>query len=74
MRNTIRYNNTFRVLKTFTTLFACLLPIAGIAGLYAVQYMPARLGMIAILTAVFSFALNLATKAKMQDIFSATAA
>jgi hypothetical protein len=76
LKNTIRYRDegTFRVLKTLTTLVACLLPIAGIAVLNVIQYMPTRLGMIAIFTALFSFTLNLTTAARMKDIFSATAA
>lgn len=38
---------------------ACLLPIASIAVIYAMQNMPSRLGAIAVFVAVFSFPLNL---------------
>lgn len=76
LQNTIRYRDegTYRVLKTLTTLVACLLPIGGIAVLYVIETMPGRLGAIAIFTALFSFSLNLITTASTKDIFAATAA
>lgn len=76
LHNTIRYRDegVFRVLKILSTLVASLLPVAGIAVLYAIQNMPARLGTIAIFTALFSFSLSIITSASTKDIFSATAA
>ncbi len=76
LRNTIRYRDdgVFRVFKTFSTSVASLLPVAGIAILYAIQSMPARLGAIAGFTALFSFSLSFITSASSKDIFSATAA
>ncbi|KAK4040930.1 hypothetical protein C8A01DRAFT_15236 [Parachaetomium inaequale] len=75
LQNTIRYrdNETFRILKTLSTLVASLLPIAGIAVLYTIQSMPGRLGAVAGFTAVFSFLLSTITSASTKDVFSATA-
>jgi len=55
-------------------IIASLLPVAGIAVLYAIQTMPGRLGAIAGFTALFSFSLSIITSASVQHIFSATAA
>jgi len=76
LHNTIRYRDeeTFRVLKTLVTLVASLLPIVGIAVLYAIHSMPGRLGAVGGFTALFSLALSVLTSASTKDIFSATAA
>jgi hypothetical protein len=76
LRNTIRYRNqeTFRVLKVLATIVASLLPIGGIAVLYAIQSMPWRLGAVAAFTGLFSFSLSIIASASTKDIFSATAA
>jgi len=57
-----------------TATLACVLPVASIALLYAVESMSKRLGIIAALTALFSVCLALMTSAGMADIFAATAA
>lgn len=76
LRNTIRYRDEgiFRILKILATLVASLLPVAGIAVLFAIQSMPGRIGAIASFTALFSFSLSVITSASTKDIFSSTAA
>ncbi|KAK4150397.1 hypothetical protein C8A00DRAFT_46194 [Chaetomidium leptoderma] len=76
LHNTIRYRDEgiFRVLKALATLMASLLPVAGIAALYAIHSMPGRIGGIAVFTALFSFSLSVITSASTKDTFSATAA
>ena len=75
-RNTIRYTDEgiFRVLKTSAVIIASLLPVAGIAVLYAIETMSGRIGAIAGFTALFSFSLSFITSASVHHIFSATAA
>lgn len=74
LRNTIRYTNTgtFRAFRTISTIVACLLPVASIAVLNAIQSMPGRIGAIAGFTAVFSLCLSMITSATVKDIFVAT--
>ncbi|KAK0627629.1 hypothetical protein B0T14DRAFT_563413 [Immersiella caudata] len=62
------------ILKTIATVLACLLPISGIAVLYTINSMPARLGAVAGFTALFSMSMALLTSASIQQVFSATAA
>ncbi|KAK4442964.1 hypothetical protein QBC34DRAFT_311939 [Podospora aff. communis PSN243] len=62
------------ILKTIATVLACLLPISGIAVLYTISSMPARLGAVAAFTALFSLSMALLTSASIQQVFSATAA
>lgn len=75
-RNTIRYTDEglFRILKTFCVILASLLPVGGIAVLYAIKTMESRIEAIAGLTALFSFLLSIITSASAHHIFSATAA
>jgi uncharacterized membrane protein YpjA len=60
--------------RTITVLLACILPIGAILGLYWVQDMTVRLGIIASLTGLFSVIMNLCTVATLSEIFQATAA
>jgi hypothetical protein len=56
------------------TVLASLLPVGGIAVLYAIQDMTARLAVIGVLTAMFSMVLTMITKAERGESFAATAA
>jgi hypothetical protein len=57
-----------------STVLASLLPVAVIAVLYVVHPMPARLGLIAAFTAIFSIGVAVLTEARRADVFAATAA
>lgn len=63
---------------TFTsivaTMLSSLLPIVSIVVLYLVHSTPARLGIIAGFTALFSIAVSLVTSAARVENFAATAA
>ncbi|KAK1761149.1 hypothetical protein QBC47DRAFT_397123 [Echria macrotheca] len=76
LRKTIRYSDKgiFRVLKTLCTIIACLLPVGGIAVLYVIDNMPARIGAVAGFTALFSITLSLLTSAPIHNVFAATSA
>ena len=56
------------------TVLASLLPVGGIAVLYAIQDMTARLAVIGVLTAMFSMVMMMITKAERGESFAATAA
>jgi hypothetical protein len=60
--------------RTITTILACMLPVASIIILYAVESVKKRLGILVAFTALFSLCLVLMTSAGMADIFAATAA
>jgi hypothetical protein len=60
--------------KAIATVLACLVPVLAITILYILDSQPKRLGAIAGLMALFSFSLVVLTKARIVDIFVATAA
>lgn len=64
----------FRVASGCVTLVACLLPTAAIVILYVCNTVPLRLGILSLLTAIFSLALMFLTMANRVEIFTATAA
>jgi hypothetical protein len=63
-----------QVSKGVTTILACTFPILSIVVLYLVESMSKRLGVITVLTTLFSLVLVLTTSARTVDIFAATAA
>jgi hypothetical protein len=75
-RHTVTYTHKSiaQFTKAFTVLIACTLPVAAIVILYIVENMATRLGIIAILTGLFSISMSLLTMASLQEIFAATAA
>ncbi|KAI1168059.1 hypothetical protein F5B18DRAFT_647281 [Nemania serpens] len=75
-RHTVTYTHRSiaRFTQAFTVLIACTLPVAAIVILYIVENMATRLGIIAILTGLFSTSMSLLTTASLQEIFAATAA
>jgi hypothetical protein len=62
------------ILQVVITVISSIFPISSIVILYFVNSMPARLGIAAAYTALFSFALALLTRARRVEIFAATAA
>ncbi|KAE8448984.1 hypothetical protein EG329_008572 [Mollisiaceae sp. DMI_Dod_QoI] len=62
------------VLSILATVVASLLPICSVVALYIIQSNGVRLGMIAIFSACFSFALSIMTSARRIEVFAATAA
>jgi uncharacterized Tic20 family protein len=66
--------NVLHLTRAVATIVACVLPVASIALLYTIQSMSKRIGIMAMFTAIFSFALVLMTNAGLGDIFAATAA
>ena len=48
--------------------------MVSIIVLYVIHDMATRLGLLALFTAIFSLCLTVATKAKVTEIFAATAA
>ncbi|KAI0117712.1 hypothetical protein GGR51DRAFT_545696 [Nemania sp. FL0031] len=75
-RHTVTYTHRSiaRFTQAFTVLIACTLPIASIVILYIVENTATRLGIIALLTGLFSSSMSLLTMAALQEIFAATAA
>ncbi|TGJ86842.1 hypothetical protein E0Z10_g1880 [Xylaria hypoxylon] len=71
---TYTHRSIARFTQAFTVLIACTLPVAAIVILYIVENTATRLGIIAILTGLFSTSMSLLTMASLQEIFSATAA
>ncbi|KAI1180525.1 hypothetical protein F4777DRAFT_597335 [Nemania sp. FL0916] len=71
---TYRLKSIRRFTRVLTVLTAPTLPVAGIVILYIVKNMAVRLGIIAILTSLFSLSMSLLTMASLQEIFAATAA
>jgi hypothetical protein len=67
-------SNINRILDIMGTVFSSLFPILSIVVLYPVNYMPARIGIIAAFTAIFSLCLAVMTGARRIEIFAATAA
>ncbi|KAJ2997271.1 hypothetical protein NUW58_g701 [Xylaria curta] len=75
-RHTVTYTHRSiaQFTQAFTVLIACTLPIAAILVLYNVHDTVARLGVIAVLTGLFSTSMSMLTMASLQEIFAATAA
>ncbi|KAJ8121593.1 hypothetical protein ONZ43_g1993 [Nemania bipapillata] len=75
-RHTVTYTHKSiaRFTQAFTVFIASTLPIAAIVILYIVENMATRLGIIALLTGLFSVSMSLLTMAALQEIFAATAA
>ncbi|KAJ8132367.1 hypothetical protein O1611_g1255 [Lasiodiplodia mahajangana] len=75
-RHTVTYTHKSiaRFTQAFTVLIACTLPVAAIVILYIVENTATRLGIIALLTGLFSISMSLLTMATLQEIFAATAA
>jgi hypothetical protein len=59
---------------TLSVVFASVMPVIAITVLYLVHPMGIRLGIIAVFTAGFSFAIASMTKSRRVDNFAATAA
>ena len=59
---------------TLSVVFASVMPVLAITVLYLVHPMGIRLGIIAVFTASFSFAIASMTKSRRVDNFAATAA
>jgi hypothetical protein len=57
-----------------STLFAELLLVGGIAGLFVVVSQRWRLGLIVLFTALFAATVSLLTNARRVEVFAATAA
>ncbi|KAF2973226.1 hypothetical protein GQX73_g343 [Xylaria multiplex] len=74
-RQTVTYTHRSiaRFTRAFTVFIACILPVVAIVILYIVQNMAMRMGIIVILTGLFSLSMSLLTMASLQEIFSATA-
>jgi hypothetical protein len=62
------------VVDVVGTVISSLFPVVSIVALYFVDKMPARLGLVAAFTAVFSLCLALMTTARRVEIFAATTA
>jgi hypothetical protein len=62
------------VLDVLGTVISSLFPVVSIVALYFVNAMPARLGIVAAFTAVFSLCLALMTRARRVEVFAATTA
>ncbi|KAI0455182.1 hypothetical protein F5B21DRAFT_503486 [Xylaria acuta] len=71
---TYTHRSIARFTQAFAVLIACTLPVAAIVILYIVENMATRLGIIAILTGLFSISMSLLTMASLQEISAATAA
>jgi hypothetical protein len=63
-----------RILNLVGTILSSLFPIVSIVVLYLVNYMPARISIIAAFTAIFSLCLAVMTRARRVEIFAATTA
>jgi hypothetical protein len=63
-----------RMARTLNVLLSALLPSLGVLGLYLIKDPLSRLGAIVGFSAVFSLVLALFTKARLVEIFAATAA
>lgn len=72
--NTVYYSDkkTLRTAAFIGTIVASLLPVLAIAVLYSVKGMPARLGLVAAFTAIFSTCLWFMTDGKLIEVFAAT--
>jgi len=62
------------IVRVITTVIASILPLCSVVVLDVVQTNGLRLGIIVILTALFSLALSLMTSARKIEIFAATCA
>jgi hypothetical protein len=62
------------VLGVLGTVISSLFPVVSIVALYFVNAVPARLGIVAAFTAVFSLCLALMTRARRVEVFAATTA
>jgi hypothetical protein len=62
------------IARVLTTVVASILPLCSVIILYVVQSNGLRLGIIVILSAIFSLALALMTNARKIEIFAATSA
>ncbi len=63
-----------RMANVLASIISSLLLVGSIVVLYFVHNMPARLGIIAAFTQMFSLVLILATSARKAEVFAATAA
>jgi hypothetical protein len=63
-----------KVGRIATTMIASILPLGSIIILYVVENNAVRLGIIVVLTALFSLALALMTNSRTIEIFAATSA
>lgn len=72
----VGYEDTtvYRITYWFTNILASLLLVASIAILYAVESIPARLGIIAVFNVVVSICLMGLVDAKRAEVFAITAA
>lgn len=64
----------FKFSSVAATVISSVFPVVGVIILFFVKNLLARIGIIAALTAVFSFCLAIVTKARKVEIFAATAA
>jgi hypothetical protein len=63
-----------RIVRVVTTVVASILPLCSVIILYVVQSNASRLGIIVLLSALFSLALALMTDSRKIEIFAATSA
>lgn len=63
-----------RAVTVLTVLFATLLLIGAILGLYFVHSPGIRLAMVAVFTIIFALTVGVCTSAKRAEVFGATAA
>jgi hypothetical protein len=63
-----------KICRIATTVIASILPLCSIIILYVVENNAVRLGVIVLLTALFSLALALMTNSRTIEIFAATSA
>ncbi|OAL45423.1 hypothetical protein IQ07DRAFT_624468 [Pyrenochaeta sp. DS3sAY3a] len=72
----VGYEDTtiYRLTYGITSILASLIPITSIVGLYFVQSMPARLGIIAAFNVFVSICLMVFANAKRAEVFAVTAA
>jgi hypothetical protein len=63
-----------KIARVTTTVVASILPLCSVVVLYLVQSNATRLGIIVVLSALFSLALSLMTNSRKIEIFAATSA
>ncbi|KAM7198542.1 hypothetical protein V8F33_005048 [Rhypophila sp. PSN 637] len=76
LRNSVSYDNSSisRMAKVFTTVAGALFPVVSIVILYAIDDTKKRLGVLAVVTVLFSLCMSLGTRAGVAEVFGASAA
>ncbi|KAM7215471.1 hypothetical protein V8F06_009137 [Rhypophila decipiens] len=76
LRNSVSYDNSTisRMAKVFTTVAGALFPVVSIVILYAIDDTKKRLGVLAVVTVLFSLCMSLGTRAGVAEVFGASAA